>query len=285
MSFAALLTMLLAGTALAAPARADDFSWHNFVQVWWDFDKVYADLLTIDDQGNQFFHEGGSDWENQRILLRKVGTDIDAVLMPGDWDGDGYADWIHRNRDGGLHLRGGHINRSGGANGGLYKGQIGQGWDVMTALTSPGDWDGDGNPDVLARDSTGALWMYNGDGEGGWLPGPVQVGFEWNVMTAIFSGHDFNSDGPSDVIARDTGGQLWLYPGNGSGGWMNRVQIGWGWQGMDLITAPGDYDYDGYGDVIARDDSGTMWLYPGNGSGGFTGERRALNIPIPQIFG
>ncbi|MFK0002133.1 S8 family peptidase, partial [Paenarthrobacter sp. NPDC090522] len=31
---------------------------------------------------------------------------------------------------------------------------------------------------------------------------------------------DFNGDGNSDVLARDTNGVLWLYPGNGSGGWL-----------------------------------------------------------------
>ncbi|BCW52479.1 VCBS repeat-containing protein [Arthrobacter sp. StoSoilB13] len=152
-------------------------------------------------------------------------------------------------------------------------------------MVSPGDWNGDGASDVLARDDAGALWMYRGDGSGGWLPGRTQVGSGWNIMASIFSGRDFNADGKPDVLAVDTGGAMWLYPGNGAGGWMSRVQVGWGWQKMDLIAAPGDFDYDGHADVIARDIAGSMWLYPGNGAGSFTWTRRLLNIPTPALFG
>ena len=288
---AALLTALLALSAAAAPARADHFTWHNFIQIWWDFDVVYSDLVTVRDNGQVVVYEGGPMyWENQALNGGHMPTDADALLMPGDWNGDGHADYLYRTQDGILHAVAEGSSTT-------YLGHIGWGWHVMTALTSPGDWDGDGSPDVLARDGAGILWMYRGDGVGGWLPGRVQVGWEWNEMTAIFSGHDFNGDGPSDVLARDANGNLWLYPGNGFGGWKARILIGWGWEVMDLIAAPGDFTYDGFtpnnwnkgyhgkGDVIARDRSGTMWLYTGNGTGGFTGERRVLNIPTPKLFG
>ena len=54
----------------------------------------------------------------------------------------------------------------------------------MSAILSPGDFDGDGHPDVLARDTNGALWLYPGTGTGGWLP-RQQVGSGWNAMSAI----------------------------------------------------------------------------------------------------
>ena len=38
----------------------------------------------------------------------------------------------------------------------------------MTAILGPGDWDGDGSADVLARDTAGGLWLYPGNGTGGW---------------------------------------------------------------------------------------------------------------------
>jgi len=55
----------------------------------------------------------------------------------------------------------------------------------MTALLSPGDFNGDGAADVLARDAAGALWLYPGRGNGLWFP-RVQVGGGWQNMTAIF---------------------------------------------------------------------------------------------------
>ncbi|MEQ4567179.1 VCBS repeat-containing protein [Paenarthrobacter sp. CAP02] len=104
-------------------------------------------------------------------------------------------------------------------------------------------------------------------------------------MNTIFSGHDFNGDDASDVIARDVNGSLWLYPANGSGGWQDRVRIGWGWQVMTKFAAPGDHNRDGHGDVIAQDIDGKLWLYPGNGTGSFTGRRFLMDTPTSKIIG
>ncbi|WP_253951737.1 hypothetical protein, partial [Paenarthrobacter sp. CM16] len=41
-------------------------------------------------------------------------------------------------------------------------------------------------------------------------------------------GKGFNADGTGDIFARDTGGNLWLYPSNGSGGWLPAQKIGQG---------------------------------------------------------
>ncbi|BCW45431.1 VCBS repeat-containing protein [Arthrobacter sp. StoSoilB5] len=279
---AAAIALALAQPLFASPARADD-SWHNFIQIWWDFGEVYSDLPTITDEGHVTVYEGGpgeggTGWEGQGLGPGPtVVLDADALVMPGDWDGNGSADWMFRDSDGGLFSLSG--------TGGAKPVQVGWGWDVMTAMVSPGDWNGDGHPDVLARDGSGVLWMYRGDGIGGWLPGRIQVGWGWNIMASIFSGHDFNEDDRPDILAVDANGGMWLYPGNGTGGWLGRVQVGWGWQKMDLVAAPGDFDYDGHGDVIARDIAGSMWLYPGNGAGGFTWTRRLLNISTPALFG
>jgi hypothetical protein len=54
----------------------------------------------------------------------------------------------------------------------------------MTAMVGPGDFNGDGNVDILSRDAGGALWLYPGNGSGGWLPRTL-VGSGWNVMTMI----------------------------------------------------------------------------------------------------
>jgi serine protease len=88
-------------------------------------------------------------------------------------------------------------------------------------------------------------------------------------ITTVVAAGDLNGDRKSDVLARDNSGALWLYPGNGSGGWLARVKSGTGWNGMTAIIAPGDFNGDGRADVLARDGSGALWLFPGNGRGGF----------------
>ena len=49
--------------------------------------------------------------------------------------------------------------------------QIGSGWQVFNALVAGGDFSGDGRPDLIARDAAGLLFMYRGDGRGGFITG------------------------------------------------------------------------------------------------------------------
>jgi subtilisin family serine protease len=87
-------------------------------------------------------------------------------------------------------------------------------------------------------------------------------------MTMVIAPGDLNSDRKPDLLARDSNGTLWLYPGNGRGGWLSRVQVGPGWNVMTAVVGSGDMNGDGKADVLARDTFGALWLYPGNGRGG-----------------
>ena len=197
--------------------------------------------------------------------------------------------------------------------------RIGTGWRGYDALETPGDLTGDGDPDVLARErSTGYLWIYPGNGRGGWLP-RVRAGTGWNIFDAIVGPGDLTGDqrpdvlaasGPpapsgstpataaaagcpasapapagtsstpswapgtstatarADILARQSSnGYLWLYPGNGRGGWLPRVRVGTGWNGMTAVASAGDLTGDRVPDVLARDRSGILWLYPRSGTG------------------
>ncbi|XJN63709.1 FG-GAP-like repeat-containing protein [Arthrobacter sp. UC242_113] len=88
-------------------------------------------------------------------------------------------------------------------------------------------------------------------------------------MTLVAPAGDLNSDGKADLIARDSGGTLWLYPGNGRGGWLVRTKLGGGWNVMNSLVGAGDLNGDRKADVLARDSAGTLWVYPGNGRGGW----------------
>ena len=49
--------------------------------------------------------------------------------------------------------------------------QVGTGWNMFNAIVGPGDFNGDGSPDLLAREtSNGVLWLYPGNGRGGLAP-------------------------------------------------------------------------------------------------------------------
>jgi hypothetical protein len=148
--------------------------------------------------------------------------------------------------------------------------QISTGWGAFNALETPGDVSGDGAHDVLARNaSTGDLWLYRGNGRGGWVLPALRVGTGWQIMNAIVGPGDFNGDGRMDVVARRTSsGALYLYPGNGTGGWLPRVTIGSDWNRFSAVVAPGDFNGDGRADLLARERAtGYLWLYPGTGTG------------------
>jgi hypothetical protein len=160
----------------------------------------------------------------------------------------------------------------GAGNGSMAPGaRVGAGWQIFNALDTVGDLSGDGALDVVARKSSdGSLWLYSGNGRGGWLSAR-QIGTGWNVMNALIGPGDLTGDQRPDLLARETStGTLWLYPGNGAGGFAPRLRVGSGWNVMNALIGVGDFTGDGRADVLAREAStGVLWLYPGNGAGGW----------------
>jgi FG-GAP-like repeat len=189
-----------------------------------------------------------------------------------DWNGDWDNDLLARNPATGDLL----LYR--GSRGGAILGpvRIGTGWGGFDALDTVGDWNGDGAPDVLARQaSTGDLWLYPGDGQGGWRPwGVVGVGFQ--IMSTLTGPGDFTGDQRGDLLAVERAtGFLWLYPGNGQGGFLAPTRVGDGWHVMRTAFSPGDFNGDGNSDLLAVENAtGYLWLYPGNGAGGWLGRVR-----------
>lgn len=193
---------------------------------------------------------------------RKVGTGwqgFTSVVAPGDLNGDGKADVLARDSTGTLWLYPGNgaVTSSSSWRPRL---KAGSGWNGMTALLTPGDWDGDGLADVLARNRYGDLLLYSGNGIGGVRAGR-KVGAGWNGMTALVGAGDLGIDGRSDLVARDSSGVLWLYPGNGTGGFLARRKFGTGWNTMTALV--GIESFGSQTDIVllARDTSGRLWYY------------------------
>ncbi|WP_157382800.1 FG-GAP repeat domain-containing protein [Nonomuraea coxensis] len=206
----------------------------------------------------------------------QIGTNwgaFDVIFSPGDFNGDGKADVIARNsstKD--LHLYLG--NGSGGFKAGTGD-QIGTNWGAFDVIFSPGDFNGDGDADVIVRNaSTKDLHLYLGNGSGGFKAGTGDaIGNNWGAFDTIFSPGDFSGDGKADVVVRNASTKdLHLYQGNGSGGFKAGTgdAIGNNWGAFDTIFSPGDFSGDGKADVVVRNASTKdLHLYQGNGSGGF----------------
>lgn len=127
------------------------------------------------------------------------------------------------------------------------------------------DLTGDGANDMIGKDPGGSLWLYgNTVRDGAPIAGRTLISTGWNMYNLVVAAGDWNDDGIGDVLGRDAGGQLWFYPGNGSGGVGSRVWMGGGWSGYQIV-AVSDWDRDSDADLVARDPGGQLWLYRGRG--------------------
>ncbi len=232
----------------------------------------HTDLIARDSAGNLWLYPGnGSNALTNRVELGvgSAGWSTATAIVPaGDFNGDGKPDVILRDSSGNLWLYPGN-----GANGFGTPSEIATGWQGMTAIQNVGDFTGDGHVDLVARDSSGNLWLYPGNGTGGFLT-RIQIPGNWSAMSAIVGGGDFTGDGKPDLLMRDSSGTLWMYPNSGANGLGTPVSLGSGWNGYTLAAA-GDFNGDHFADLVVRDSSGNVWLYPGNGGPGF-GQRVLL---------
>ncbi len=223
-------------TATGEPIGA---GWKGFTAVFTTGDfsgDGRADLLARQTDGTLLMYRGDGGGGFQTGNGERIGAgwqSFTALLGPGDWTGDGKADILARTREGALLLY-----RGNGA-GGFLTGKaeaIGSGWAPFTALLAPGDWSGDGKADLLARGEDGALYLYRGNGAGGFISPYPQVGSGWQGFDALASGGDFSGDGKPDVLARRPSGALFLYRGDGAGGFISPYpQVGGGWQSLSSL--------------------------------------------------
>jgi SpoIID/LytB domain protein len=213
---------------------ASTSGWGAYAKVFtagtWDAGPVSDVMYQVAD-GDLYLASGNGD--GTFATGRKVGVGWqvhDKVFPVGDFDGDGRPDLLARRAsDGALILYNGDGN-------GAFVGarQVGWQWGPLTSILSPGDFDGDGNTDVLARKADGTLWLYPGTGTGRFGT-PRQVGTGWGVFSWLTSVGDVDGDGNPDVLGSTADGQLLLYRGNGRGGWLDSRVVGSGWGSMARV--------------------------------------------------
>ncbi|MCQ9178678.1 VCBS repeat-containing protein [Streptomyces sp. IBSBF 2953] len=132
------------------------------------------------------------------------------------------------------------------------------------------DATGDGNVDLVAADATGSLWLYPGNGNGGWSSAAVYIGS--GLSTYTFAGiADFNADTYPDTVAMNAGGTLRLFPGDVGHDLITPVtNFPSGWNGY-AFAGVADFNRDGKPDLIGRYPDGSLKLFPGTGTGASLG--------------
>ena len=243
-----------------------------------------ADVLAVTSTGSLRFYRGnGAGYVTGGSQIGLSWNMFNTVFSPGDFTGDGKADLVARTPSGALFLYRG--NGAGGFTGGGV--QIGAGWNMFNAVFSPGDFTGDGKPDLLGRTPSGALFLYRGNGAGGFTGGGVQIGAGWNMFNRVLGAGDFTGDGNPDLFGRTPSGALFLYRGNGAGGFTGGgVQVGAGWGIYRTVFSAGDLNRDGHVDIVGIKGDGSFNVHAGDSSGRFTLAARQAGIgwTFPVVF-
>lgn len=116
-----------------------------------------------------------------------------------------------------------------------YRSQIGSSWGSIADFTNVGDWNGDGNTDIVAMNQTGQLWVFVADGSGRFAGGQ-RIDIEWSPTTNLAPGGDWNGDGRADLLTINPAGQLWLYPAAMTPGFDSPTRLGVAWANIVLIS-------------------------------------------------
>ncbi|MDQ0832358.1 hypothetical protein QF032_004202 [Streptomyces achromogenes] len=144
--------------------------------------------------------------------------------------------------------------------------KVSAGWQSYKMITGGSDLTGDGRSDLAAADASGVLWLHKGTGSSSAPLAPrVRLGGGWQIYDRITAVGDIAGGTAGDLVARDTAGVLWMYQGNGKGGFTSRVRIGSGWKAFPHLVGAGDVTGDGRPDLVAHGPNGT-YVYRSTGS-------------------
>ena len=215
-----------------------------------------GDIAVVDVDGGLYIYpsaKGGDLWQRKFI---SNGWSSAQQLVVTDYNGDGLADIIAIWKDGRLTVSNGQ------ANGTLKPAlAIGRGWAPFEIVVSP--WTtGDKLPSILAKHRmSGDLRLYP-NLDGARFGVATQIGNGWGKLTIV--GADYDGDGHQDLLARNTAGQLILYRGTGTGGFVseNRRVIGSGWSIMTHISDVSNHLGTGGQGILARTSTGNLLHYP-----------------------
>ncbi len=191
---------------------------------------------------------------------------------PHDLNGDYAADIVWRNSNGtlaGWLMNGASI--SSGANLTYQGSPIAP--DASWSVAGTADFNGDGNADLLWRQTSGALALWTMNGQNATSSTPITYqgsqlapDASWSIAGTA----DFNGDGNADLLWRQTSGALALWTMNGA---TVSSSSAISYQGNQLapdaswsVAGVGDFNGDGRADLVWRQSSGALALWAMNGN-------------------
>ncbi|WP_406214534.1 FG-GAP-like repeat-containing protein [Streptomyces decoyicus] len=207
-------------------------------------------------------------WIQTVRLATKFG-DVSDVITSADFNGDGRTDVAAVMNDGNLHAF--YAKPDGTLQYGRELWTHDGTWKAFQQIIG-GDFNGDGQGDIIARRDDGQLFLYAGTANGTLKPS-AEVWYDksWKGMPQIVR---FRADGSGQdgLAAVWDDGSLHAYTTKTDGTLSGAKRDLWydkSWDGMRILSS-GDFNTDGRDDIVATDPDGGFRLYTGNAQGTVT---------------
>jgi hypothetical protein len=201
----------------------------------------------------------------------QVTTQASISLMRNDYNRDGVSDLV------GIRLSDGCLARwRGTGDGGFaYIGDVGCGWNAYDQLTAVGDFNRDGNGDLVAvRGSDYCLARWLGTGNGGFTY-IGDYGCTWYYELDFTGVGDVNRDGRADLLATYWNPPCFrTFAGDGASTFHFIAEYCYLLNPDAQVVGMGDINRDGNGDFVTINSWGCLerWLSDGYGNWFDTGE-------------
>ena len=187
------------------------------------------------------------------------------VAGTGDFDRDGFDDFLLRRDDGWLTYWRGQANGSFTSTGtpSLF-------FTPDWKLVSTGDFNGDGYSDILLRRDDGWVTNWLGTAGGGFTNNGANTSLFFTTDWKVIGTGDINGDGRDDLVLRRDDGWITDWLGTANGGFINNgantaLLLATDW----TISSIADFNGDGREDILLRNDSGWMTNWLGTATGSF----------------
>ena len=146
-----------------------------------------------------------------------------------------------------------------------------------------GDFNGDGNADLLVGDENGSVTEFLGDGAGN-LRSAGEIAHSGSVASIAVG--DFNHDGALDIAVSDFGGNVvTIFLGSGNGSFRTEWSFSLPKRGTAFYLAAADFNKDGVPDLaITSDEEGMFVVMLANGNGTFTYAPTLSHIRDPNSY-
>jgi hypothetical protein len=213
-----------------------------------------------------------------------VPAEPSSVIAAGDFNHDGIADLVEVILPGGKNAGQRFLTVRLGKRDGTFA-QVASrnvvGGDPRALVV--GDFNGDGNPDVIVGDGKGALSEFLGDGKGKLAP----AGDIANVGTIVsMATGQFTRDEKLDLVISDlSSNKATILLGAGNGSFRRAWSFELPRRGAEFHIATADFNKDGLTDlVITTDDNADYEVMLGNGNGTFTYAPQLSHLRDPYTY-